>query len=285
MSDEAALIPTEVRIVEFYGDEITGALVQTEGGTQIYIPIRPICAYLGLSWSAQFERIQRDEVLASEAQTVRVTRMNESVRVTRTDSHRGDPDLLCLPLEFLPGWLFGISAERIKNEEIRAKIIRYRRECYRRLWDTFKGEILQLAAIAPIQPTTGAALAYELATAVQNIARDQMQLEERMNSAAQWARGIDARVSALEVRLTPGQPISEAQAAELAMHVKTIANALEQSGKSNGYQRVYGELYRRYNISGYKNLPQDHFAEAIQWLREWYEEINRQGSTGTAQNP
>ncbi len=289
MSDEAALVPTEVRTVDFYGDEIAGALVQLEGDAQIYIPIRPICEYLGLSWSAQFERIQRDEVLASEAKTVRVTRTNESVRVTRTDSRRGDPDLLCLPLEFLPGWLFGISAERIKNEEVRAKIIRYRRECYRRLWDAFKGEILQSTALAPAQPTGGAALAYELATAVQNIAREQMQLEQRMGSmetsqdrARQWAKGIDARVSALEIRLDPAQPISETQAGELALHVKNVAYALQQSGERNGYQRVYGEMYRRYSIASYKNLPQGRFAETVQWLTEWYGEISKQSGTGTA---
>ncbi len=43
-----------------------------------------------------------------------------------------------LYLPGLPGWLFGISAERIKDETIRVKIITYRRECYDILWNVFK---------------------------------------------------------------------------------------------------------------------------------------------------
>lgn len=279
MSDEAALVPTEVRTIEFYGDEITGALVQAEGEAQIYIPIRPICEFLGLSWSGQRERTMRDEVLKEAMRFV---------RVTRTNSSGGRPDVLALPLKFLPGWLFGISVERIKDETIRSKIIQYRRECYDVLWNAFKHEIIQSAALAPIQPTGGAALAYELATAVQNIAREQMQLEQRMGSmetsqdrARQWAKGIDARVSALEVRLDPAQPISEAQAGELALHVKNVAYALQQSGERNGYQRVYGEMYRRYSIGSYKSLPQAHLSEALEWLRKWYDDITKQSGTST----
>ena len=66
MSDEKALIPIEEQKVDFYGDEITTALVNVSGCTMMYVPIRPICEYLGLIWSGQFERIQRDPVLVLE---------------------------------------------------------------------------------------------------------------------------------------------------------------------------------------------------------------------------
>jgi hypothetical protein len=46
-----ALVPIEVCTVEFYGDEITGALVRVGDQPTIYVPIRPICDYLGLAWS------------------------------------------------------------------------------------------------------------------------------------------------------------------------------------------------------------------------------------------
>ena len=64
MSEETALVPSETRTVDFYGDPITGALVPITGDEpRIYVPIRPICEALGLSWGSQRNRLYRDEVL------------------------------------------------------------------------------------------------------------------------------------------------------------------------------------------------------------------------------
>ncbi len=79
-----ALTPIEVRTVEFYGDEIIGALVRTGDEAQVYVPIRPLCDYLGLAWSGQFERIKRDEVLSEAIKGVRVRdfqKINEPPRM------------------------------------------------------------------------------------------------------------------------------------------------------------------------------------------------------------
>ena len=64
MNEEMALVPIEERKVDFYGDEITAVLVEIDGRQQIYVPVRPISEYLGLAWSAQLQRMRRDEVLA-----------------------------------------------------------------------------------------------------------------------------------------------------------------------------------------------------------------------------
>src|SRR5207249_11590734 len=53
----------------------------------------------------------------------------------------------------------------------------------------------------------------------------------------------------LELQVTPQEPITEDQAAELVLAVKTVAHALVARGITNGYQRVYGELYRRHGIT------------------------------------
>ena len=148
------------------------------------------------------------------------------------------------------------------------------------LWAAFKHAILpQTTAITPTQPG-GAALAYELATAVQNLAREQMEHEQRIGAmetsqqrARQWARGIENRVTALEVHFFPDTRISDAQAGELAQQVKAVAYALQQRGQANGYQQVYGELYRRYSIGTYKALPQSRFDEAVTWLKAWHGEL------------
>jgi len=73
-ADDTALVPFEERIVDFYGDEVVGVAVRIEDTVDIYVPIRPICTYLGLSWTGQRERIMRDDVLADVVRGVRVTR-------------------------------------------------------------------------------------------------------------------------------------------------------------------------------------------------------------------
>jgi hypothetical protein len=47
------------------------------------------------------------------------------------------------------------------------------------------------------------------------------------------------------------------------------------------YERVYGELYRRYNISSYKSLPRRRLQEALAWLRSWYQEVDGEGTSDT----
>src|SRR5262245_52302041 len=256
---EQALTPIEVRTVEFYGDEIAGALVRVGDEAQVYVPVRPICDYLGLSWSGQRERIMRDEVLAEAVR---------GVRVTRTPQEGGAQEMLCLPLELLPGFLFGVNAARVKAE-LREKIIRYRRECYRYLWDAFKHDILPASELAPhTGGRSGAELAYEIATAVQHLARQQMEIEQRLggriDTMARWAKRTDERITTLELRLAEDdEQISEAQAADLALAVKTVANALAQQGATNSYGQVYGQLYRTFAITSYKSLPRRRLQEAL----------------------
>jgi hypothetical protein len=63
----------------------------------------------------------------------------------------------------IPGFLFGTTTSKVRPE-LQEKILRYRRECYCRLWDAFKHEILS-ASTELASAVSGAQLAYELATA------------------------------------------------------------------------------------------------------------------------
>jgi hypothetical protein len=44
--------------------------------------------------------------------------------------------MLCLPLKYINGWLFGIDANRVK-EALKAKIIQYQRDIYDLIADAF----------------------------------------------------------------------------------------------------------------------------------------------------
>jgi hypothetical protein len=44
--------------------------------------------------------------------------------------------MVCLPLDYIAGFLFGVNADRVKPE-LRERVILYQRECYRVLADAF----------------------------------------------------------------------------------------------------------------------------------------------------
>jgi hypothetical protein len=67
MAEESkTLVPIEQKVVEFYGDELPVLRDDTEGKSIIYAPIRPICDYLGINWSAQYRCINRNPVLSAK---------------------------------------------------------------------------------------------------------------------------------------------------------------------------------------------------------------------------
>jgi hypothetical protein len=132
MADEPVLNPIDARTVDFYGDQILAVLVMIHGQQDIYVPLRPLCEYLGLNWSGQLQRRRRDEVLSAATIIVRVEQTKEG--------KAGDPDLLCLLLDYLPGWLFGISISRVRPA-LRPLMTRYRRDCFRVLADAFPNRL------------------------------------------------------------------------------------------------------------------------------------------------
>lgn len=46
----------------------------------------------------------------------------------------------------------------------------------------------------------------------------------------------------------------------------------KQTGR-NEYGAVYGELYRKFGVTGYKQLPAARFQQAMSRLNEWRETI------------
>ena len=105
------------------------SLVTFEQDGVHYTAMKPICENIGLSWHAQFERMNRDEILS---QCILIIRM-----VAEDGKNR---EMVCLPIEYLNGCLFGIDVNRCKPE-IRETLIKYKKECYQALHDYwFKGK-------------------------------------------------------------------------------------------------------------------------------------------------
>ena len=99
------------------------SLITIEQNGMHYVAMKPICENIGLSWEPQLLRIKRDNVLSST--------MIVMIIVAEDGKKR---EMICLPIEYLNGWLFGIDINRCKPE-IRDTLIKYKKECYQALHD------------------------------------------------------------------------------------------------------------------------------------------------------
>lgn len=141
------------RSVEFHGNSL---IVIHQDGVD-YTPVKALCDILGIDWEGQRQRIDRDEVLRKGACMI------------QAPSAGGSQQMLCLPLDYLNGWLFGVQVSLIRPE-LRDRLVLYKRECYRALALAFQGgaTTARLAGletrIAALEASQRAARAIETAT-------------------------------------------------------------------------------------------------------------------------
>ena len=109
----------QIQTVNFHNQ----TLITLEKDGNHYVAMKPICENIGLDWASQFTRIKRDEVLNSVI-----------VMITTTGADRKIYKMLCLPIQYLNGWLFGVDTNRVKAQ-IKETLITYKKECYQALFD------------------------------------------------------------------------------------------------------------------------------------------------------
>ncbi|NJL06212.1 MAG: hypothetical protein HC911_15165 [Chloroflexaceae bacterium] len=286
MSDKPQIEVLEERWVEFYDDTILAALVSVAGATKIVVPVRPVCEVLGINWPPQWQRIRRDTVLQ--------TTVIEVITVARDGKRR---KMAALPIEFLHGWLFGITDTQVKAE-YREKITLYRRECFTVLATAFQADLLlpdtsTTPTAAPTAAEQGMTLTqiYDLGMAIAQMAKQQMALEgrvddthalatdaqglaahahARLDKAAEVIRALQRRTATLEDKLHPHAYITDEQATHISLLVKALAELLgEQDRSKNQYQGIFGELYRRFGVSSYKLIRIEQYDAVLAFLEQW----------------
>ncbi|SFP39801.1 P22_AR N-terminal domain-containing protein [Geopseudomonas sagittaria] len=109
-------ITSQLGTVSFQGHYLT---VITSPTGEHLVAMKPISEAIGLDWKSQYNRIQRHPVLSTCMVVM-------TMQMPGDDQHR---ELVCLPLDYLNGWLFGVDASRVKPE-IRERLVQYQRECF-----------------------------------------------------------------------------------------------------------------------------------------------------------
>ncbi len=254
-------LPTGAQLIEsdFYGDRLTVVIVDGDA----YVPLRPITENLGLAWRGQLARTNRDPVFEEQIKKIKMKAADGKQR-----------DMLCLALEQLPGWLTGIQPARVR-EELREKLHLYRKRAFSVLWDSVKrGELTFDDAFEnQLQGDSLAVQAYRLAEAQLLLARQQVLQEARLNQHESELNSHRTRLDMLEAKLGNDRFVTADQASQISQAVKTIAHVLGKRSGRNEYGGVYGELYRRFGITSYKQLPAAKFDEAINFLNQWLQSM------------
>jgi len=286
------------QVVLVEGEEVTAVRVEGEEGEGggIYLPVRPMCAALGIDFSSQMQRIRRHDVMA------------EALRRVRIETGGGAQVLQCLELESTLMWLATVEGRRVK-ESLRQRLHLYQRWVFKRVSEAFAAEAglpppaAGGAAVAsPDQGDQGQASSTamtlrqveQFGLSIAAMAREQLEFDQRLtgvqgdvadikgqvarhderldNAAAvvgQWMR----RLAQLEGRLYPGNPITTEQSEELKAKVHAVAQAFIARGwasphYANPYQALFTELSRRFSVPSYRALPVERYERAMTWLDE-----------------
>ena len=104
------------------------SIILTRENNRKLIPIKPICDALGIDIDSQRQKLKEDDFLNSV-----------TVLSTATGSDGKQYEMVCLPYEFIFGWLFTINPKNVK-EEAREAVAKYRIECYKALFYWFSSQ-------------------------------------------------------------------------------------------------------------------------------------------------
>ncbi len=279
------IIPVRQADVTFYGETLIAVLASDD---ELYMSVAQMCKSLHLDVQAQTRRIRRTEALADGLRELSVTSSDGKRYLT-----------ICLRVELVPGWLAGVSTSKIEDETLRKKIVAYQRELYAVAWAVFgpeKAAVMPAARVASLTQEMGAIMRrmesidhalsalYEMLDDQKNMNRGlavlvdglKAELEALRNDVGQLEtrtagafKVTGEKLKRLELKLNPGNPITDEQAARLKAGVNHIASEMRKRGTANPYAQIWGAFNHYFNVPEYRSLPQGKFAEALDWLTRW----------------
>lgn len=272
---EQALVPLQIQEIKFYEDILQLALVERDGKRIVAVPVRQFCTHLGVDWSAQLQRMKRDEVLVAEMMSVVIT----TTLIAPVRGQRPSQPAICLPFDIFPGWLFTITASRVDGK-YREKIQRYRRNCYRVLAEAFwRGELFAEEELLPPPATTIVVEAANDPLALMVVeqhtetmasqARIEAQLDQAVTLLIEFMSNQQARIDKIDERtqrLTPAHAQQISEAVERLCHLwrKKSPHLTDDKAHSWAYHRIH----QRFGASSYKEIADERFAEVLAYVRK-----------------
>ena len=150
------------------------AITAFQKDEQFLVPIKPICTALGIDIEPQRKKIMEDEYIAPVA-----------VLETATGADNRLYEMLCLPLFFIPGWLFSINPKNVAPEA-KEKVRNFKWECYKVLYSHFFGSFIESSTMS------------EKARELRKEIADE---ESRLVTHQEEAKQIKSKISDLKIKL------------------------------------------------------------------------------------
>lgn len=150
------------------------------------VPVKPICEALGVAYERQFSKLKEDEDFSSVI-TLRVT----------TGADGKQYEMVCLPHQFIYGWLFTINPKNVKPEA-KESVRKYRKACYDALYHHFNG----LQQRRNEQDAMGKSLLAER-DAVEELEKN---LKEQMNITKKQKVEIDRKIERIRQERFTNEP-------------------------------------------------------------------------------
>jgi len=117
-------IKTRTELVPFHDKKI----VAFYRNGSYFIALKPVCENIGIDWSSQRSRIKRDYKFSSTMVIMTMVAGDGKIR-----------EMVCLPLEIFPGWLYTLSVNRVRDLSAAHWLLVYQQEAGRILFEHFFG--------------------------------------------------------------------------------------------------------------------------------------------------
>lgn len=150
-SDESSRAIT----VPFHGSE----LYVVEHNGQPYTPMKPIVTAMGLDWGSQFRKVAANEARWGVLE-LRIPSAATVVDSTIVGSADGKSrELTCIPVRKVAAWLATVEPGKVKNPDVRSRVVMYQNECDDVLWQYWNEGIAvnprAVFSVSPNQTITG----------------------------------------------------------------------------------------------------------------------------------
>ena len=249
---------------EFYGEVYVAYLASDR---QFYISLNDICRGLGVDARSQRRRIQDDEAIADKL--VNLALETPYQEGTRTQ------EVACLSLRALPYWLGTIDARRVKDE-IRPRVILFKRDFAETAWFVYRGEILPPEIIAEVD-SYATPYERELAEMMADFRSLKNKLDtltgrvdEELARVGLTLSDLGGRFAAVEARVIAEAAINSQQARLLQKCIQEVGEAMFQSGKvkprSLAHARSQQEFKDEFGVHIYTALPEKRLEAALDFL-------------------
>ena len=253
---------TEQRTTLLYGDEVIA--VRAADGN-VYVSLRQICESLEIDRKSQTRRIQNHKVLEQG--------YKGGVIMTppSPDGRGGGKQTVgLLRVDLIPLWLTGINTTKVK-EELREKLELMQSNAARILWEAFQsGELTLEDDFQSLMNAASddAVQAYLMVQAMYKLAKQQIVLEAKLTEHGRRLEELEGAIASDTAVVTSDEAMQISQA------VKAVAIAEGKRTGGNEFGATYGELYRSFGVSSYKQLPRTKFKKVMTWLNEWFVSVS-----------